>query len=209
MGWTDGTFIPIANEENKSLMEAMQKLLNLKEDKSEANQELEQRYANLQNHIINAEQDIQQNLVKILVLCVSGHPIIILKFLFQKLLDAHRSQLTDEHHMYKVAEYEDGTVYKKLKELKNNISDLNKYDETTKGTINRSEKELTIIRFIFIDEIQKIHTSMEKLSHKIQWSKLALEEWHAAMARGDETNKLIAKYCKEDEKNANVSTRLR
>lgn len=46
---------------------------------------------------------------------------------------------------------------------------------------------------------------MAKLSDKMQWSKLALEEWQEAMNRGEETNKLIAKYCKEDEKNANVS----
>lgn len=35
--------------------------------------------------------------------------------------------------MYKVSEYEDGTLQKKLKELKHNIIELNKYDETTQG----------------------------------------------------------------------------
>lgn len=64
MGWTDGTFIPIANEENKYLMETMQQLLDAKEAKSDTNQDLEQRFTNLQKHISNAKQDIQQNLVR-------------------------------------------------------------------------------------------------------------------------------------------------
>lgn len=45
---------------------------------------------------------------------------------------------------------------------------------------------------------------MQRLSGKIQWSRDALQEWTEAMARGDETNKLIAKYCMEDEQLANV-----
>lgn len=48
-------------------------------------------------------------------------------------MEAHRSQLSDEHHMFKVAEYEDGTLAKKLKELKNNVGELSKYDQATQG----------------------------------------------------------------------------
>lgn len=50
------------------------------------------------------------------------------------MLEAHRMQLVDESHMGKVAEYEDGTRRKKLKELKQNVADLEKYDQNTKGT---------------------------------------------------------------------------
>lgn len=46
---------------------------------------------------------------------------------------------------------------------------------------------------------------MEKSTSKIHWMKEALDEWTTAMARGDETNKLIDKYCKEDKKRAEVS----
>lgn len=50
-----------------------------------------------------------------------------------------------------------------------------------------------------------MYSNMDALSNKIQWSKDALDEWKQAMVHGDETNKLIAKYCKEDEQQANVS----
>lgn len=46
---------------------------------------------------------------------------------------------------------------------------------------------------------------MEKLSAKIEWSNDALSEWRESMARGDEANKLIAKYCKADQHLADVS----
>lgn len=52
--------------------------------------------------------------------------------------------------------------------------------------------------------MEKLCQSMEKSSAKIHWMKEALDEWTAAMARGDETNKLIEKYCKEDRKRAEV-----
>lgn len=45
---------------------------------------------------------------------------------------------------------------------------------------------------------------MEKSTSKIHWMKEALDEWTTAMARGDETNKLIEKYCKDDKKRAEV-----
>lgn len=46
---------------------------------------------------------------------------------------------------------------------------------------------------------------MEKSTAKIHWMKEALDEWTTAMARGDETNKLIEKYCKDDRKRAEVN----
>lgn len=56
--------------------------------------------------------------------------------------------------------------------------------------------------FYSLDEIEKLYENMEKFSGKINWMKEALDEWSTAMARGDETNKLIEKYCKEDKKRA-------
>lgn len=63
MGWTDGTFIPIANAENKELMALMQRLLEQKEAKSDQSQDLNLRSTNLQRHITNAQHDIGQNSV--------------------------------------------------------------------------------------------------------------------------------------------------
>lgn len=63
MGWTDGTFIPIANEENKILMQSMQERLAEKESLSDRNQELDKRATNLKQHIVNSQSDILQNAV--------------------------------------------------------------------------------------------------------------------------------------------------
>lgn len=64
MGWTDGTFIPIANEENKILMQGMQERLAEKEKLTDRNQELHQRAANLKQHIVNSQSDILHNAVE-------------------------------------------------------------------------------------------------------------------------------------------------
>lgn len=54
------------------------------------------------------------------------------------------------------------------------------------------------VQFVYIDELKKSNDTITKLSNKIKWSKDALEEWRLAAARGDQTNKMIANYSKED-----------
>lgn len=63
MGWSDGTFIPIASEENKILMTTMQELLDRKEKQTVSSQELGKRVIDLKEHATNAQQDIGHNLV--------------------------------------------------------------------------------------------------------------------------------------------------
>lgn len=58
---------------------------------------------------------------------------------------------------------------------------------------------------LFLDEMEILYNIMEKSTAKIHWMKEALSEWTTAMARGDETNKLIEKYCQEDRKRAEVN----
>lgn len=64
MGWTDGSFIPIANEENKLLMAAMSKWQVEKEKRSADNQDLTQRLGKLRDQLGHAKNDIVQNLVR-------------------------------------------------------------------------------------------------------------------------------------------------
>lgn len=63
MGWTDGTFIPIANEENKILMQSMQERLAEKESLTDRNQELNKCLAKLKQHVVNSKSDLLQNAV--------------------------------------------------------------------------------------------------------------------------------------------------
>lgn len=112
MGWTDGTFIPIANAENRVLMQSMQDLLAHKERRVTEQQAIKQRVAGLKTHHQRTLDDLGQN---------------------GKLLEAHRSQMSDEHHMFKVSEHTDLTLTKRLKELQNTVTELQKHDKTTNG----------------------------------------------------------------------------
>ncbi|XP_055635842.1 coiled-coil domain-containing protein 39 isoform X2 [Toxorhynchites rutilus septentrionalis] len=44
----------------------------------------------------------------------------------------------------------------------------------------------------------KYAANMERFTERIKWAKVALVEWKQVMGNGDETNQLIAKYCKQD-----------
>lgn len=45
---------------------------------------------------------------------------------------------------------------------------------------------------------------MDNMARDIHWMKSALAEWQQAMQRGEETNALIEKYCRDDEKRAEL-----
>lgn len=51
----------------------------------------------------------------------------------------------------------------------------------------------------------RINEKIDHLDVDMQWMKNALIEWAQAIDHDDATNALIAKYCIEDEKKANVS----
>lgn len=51
-------------------------------------------------------------------------------------------------------------------------------------------------------EVYRSNGAIAKLSGQIQWSRDALAEFQAAMQHGDNTNQLIARYCKQDEQQA-------
>lgn len=63
MGWTDGSFVPIANEENKILMEQMQHRSDEKEHKVELERQLKDRLQRLTKNSGNTQQTIEENSV--------------------------------------------------------------------------------------------------------------------------------------------------
>lgn len=46
--------------------------------------------------------------------------------------------------------------------------------------------------------MKKLASNMERFTERIKWAKAALVEWKQVMGNGEETNKLIEKYCKLD-----------
>lgn len=65
MGWTDGSFIPVANEENRKIMEEINQMMKNKENKFSESESMNFRVNNLGEHFKNTEEQIFQNLVKI------------------------------------------------------------------------------------------------------------------------------------------------
>lgn len=63
MGWTDGTFVPIANDENRLLMEEMQHISEEKEHKVQLEQQFNDRLDRLTKNLGNTKQSIQENSV--------------------------------------------------------------------------------------------------------------------------------------------------
>lgn len=66
MKWPDDAFVPIANEENRKLMECLQDLMSEKYHRAEYYKRLSDRLFLLKDHHQNAQSDIVQNLVSIL-----------------------------------------------------------------------------------------------------------------------------------------------
>ena len=52
--------------------------------------------------------------------------------------------------------------------------------------------------------MEPINEKIDSFGSDMQWMKGALLEWSQAIEQDEQTNALIAKYCKDDEKRANV-----
>lgn len=52
------------------------------------------------------------------------------------------------------------------------------------------------------EETDKLNSAIDEMSSEMHWMKHALIEWMQAMEQGNQTNSLIAKYCKNDQKRA-------
>lgn len=53
-------------------------------------------------------------------------------------------------------------------------------------------------------EMTQINEKIDNLGDDMQWMKNALIEWAKAIEHDDKANDLIQKYCKEDQKQADV-----
>lgn len=58
---------------------------------------------------------------------------------------------------------------------------------------------------VFEGNMSRINEKIDFLGTDMQWMKNALIEWAKAIDHDDNTNALIEKYCKEDQKRADVS----
>uniref|UniRef100_A0A1B0GH82 Coiled-coil domain-containing protein 39 n=1 Tax=Lutzomyia longipalpis TaxID=7200 RepID=A0A1B0GH82_LUTLO len=164
MGW-DGTSIPVANEENRQLMEAINEMMREKEVKAIRVQDEDVRLKSLQNHFHSSEQEIVENL---------------------KLLNGQRIHLDNENHRLKLNENENSHLQGDLKTFYRDLGEVNERQEVTQKDIARMKR------------------SIEHFDGQISWIKAALREWNEVTARGEATNKLIERYCKQDASRGNT-----
>ncbi|XP_055849168.1 coiled-coil domain-containing protein 39 [Episyrphus balteatus] len=99
-----------------------------------------------------------------------------------KLIYAFQSDMRIEQHLYKIAERESSKLKIDLKEMQQEEAALCQYEDTTESDIKKRNKTIF------------------DLSNRINWLKAALVEWRQCMNEGNEANKLIEKYCKDDQK---------
>lgn len=67
MGWPDDAFLPIANDENRRLLENIEQQMEAKKMKTSHRDRLVERVKLLNDHLQNAEIGVIQNMVKELV----------------------------------------------------------------------------------------------------------------------------------------------
>ena len=111
MGWSD-RFVPIANDENLRLLDLIKFLGKSKLEKSEAKDHAGQEVLRVKEIFTNTDNEFDQNL---------------------KLLSAHKSQYTTEHHLYKLSEHENSRFKQMLKEVEKTQEELTQRGESLKS----------------------------------------------------------------------------
>lgn len=64
MGWPEDAFMPIANDENRQLMESIEQEMEAKKMKTEHREQLKDRVKMLKDHFQSAQIGVVQNLVR-------------------------------------------------------------------------------------------------------------------------------------------------
>ncbi|XP_052869033.1 coiled-coil domain-containing protein 39 [Anopheles cruzii] len=116
MGLADGGFIPIANDENKRLLECIKVLGASKDGSSGRVHTSDHRLGNLRVHLKNAQLEFDQN---------------------SKLLGADKSQITTEQGLLKVAQNNRSFFRQQVSEAKKDHSELEKHDERSQGDMKK------------------------------------------------------------------------
>uniref|UniRef100_A0A8W7PLP0 Coiled-coil domain-containing protein 39 n=1 Tax=Anopheles coluzzii TaxID=1518534 RepID=A0A8W7PLP0_ANOCL len=116
MGLAEGGFIPIANEENKQLLEQINRLSAGRTDSAGKVQISDQRLGNLKVHLKNAQVEFEQN---------------------SKLIGVDKGQITTEHGLLKVSQNDRSFYRQQLSDAKKEHSELEKHDERAQGDMKK------------------------------------------------------------------------
>ncbi|XP_031638654.1 coiled-coil domain-containing protein 39 [Contarinia nasturtii] len=121
IGWPEDAFMPIANDENRRLMENIEQYMEAKKMKTQHRNQLTERVNMLKDHFQNAQNGVIQNL---------------------KLLDANRSQCDNEYHMLKLAENELATSEHLKGDVKKEVISLDEKNHTIEKDMTRLNEKI-------------------------------------------------------------------
>lgn len=111
MGWSN-SFVPIASDENKKLLDNIKFLGKSKLERIDALESQDKEALRVRELCIGVEYEFDQN---------------------QKLLTAHKSQFTTEYHLLKLAEHDESKYKQMLKEVEKSHKELLQLQESLKG----------------------------------------------------------------------------
>lgn len=111
MGWSD-RFVPIANDENLKLLDLIKLLGKTKLEKNDTKDHVCVEVSRVREIFTNTDNEFDQNL---------------------KLLSAHKSQYTTEHHLYKLSEHENSRFKQMLKDIEKTQEELTQRGESLKS----------------------------------------------------------------------------
>lgn len=114
MGWQN-SFVPITSEENKNLLAGIKFLGTKKLDRIDALEAQEKEALRVGELFNSADNEFDQSL---------------------KLLTAHKSQYSTEHHLYKLAEHEEAKLKQLLKETEKSLKELTVHEENLKSNLS-------------------------------------------------------------------------
>ncbi|XP_065365102.1 coiled-coil domain-containing protein 39 [Calliphora vicina] len=121
MHWNTNSAMPMANQENQMILQALAELKEKKEQLIEHQKETEERLEKLQQHSTNAEEAINHNL---------------------KLLEAFQSEVRTEAHLHKIALREHSKLKDDLRNVGKEWQNFKKYIETTDNEMGKRKHSI-------------------------------------------------------------------
>lgn len=122
IGWQN-SFVPLATEENKKLFAGLKFLGTTKLERIGAVEVQEKEALRVRELFNSADNEFDQRL---------------------KLLTAHKSQYSTEHHLFKLAEHEESKFKQLIKETDKELKELSTHEENLKSKLHVLQRFCTI-----------------------------------------------------------------
>ncbi|XP_058043487.1 coiled-coil domain-containing protein 39 [Ahaetulla prasina] len=145
LDWNDGFAIPVANEENKSLEEELQKLQKEKANLQNQLSDYEDRITAMSSHLKNVKQEFD---------------------LTQGLFRARQNEIETEQHFKAVAEREVGRLKTEIQKLENDLVSLREKKNSQENTVFKLSQKLEALKCQMNWDQQALEAWLEESAHK-------------------------------------------